>query len=251
MASITVLIYTYNNETHIADCISAAKFLTDTIIVIDQNSTDKTVSLAKQLKARVVTVPHHIFVEPVRMRGISQVNEGWVMILDADERITPELAAEIKQILNSSSDITHYKIPRKNIFDNRVWLAHGGWFPDYQTRLILRSAIRDWPKNIHATPVITGNPGILNSPMLHYFHGAIEAMVSKTAVYESIESDLLYEARRASSVPIFFRKFLGELFRRLIKHAGWKDGMYGIIESMYQAYSKTVTYLFLYEKQKA
>ena len=116
-------------------------------------------------------------------------------------------------------------------------------------RLINKTAFKKWPKRIHATPEIAGTMGYLKEPMLHYFHGDIASMVNKTIVYEGIESDLLAKADRPASVPVFFRKFLGELFRRLIKNKGYADGTVGIIESVYQAFSKTITYLYLYEKK--
>ena len=76
-------------------------------------------------------------------------------------------------------------------------------------------------------------------------------MVEKTTLFEDIESGLLYEADRKVSTPIFFRKFAGDLFRRLIKYRGFMDGEVGIIENVYQAFSKTITYLFLYDKKKS
>lgn len=249
-SAISVLIYSYNSEPHMSECIESAQLLTDSVIVIDMGSNDGTRSIAAHKKIRVVTVPHYAYVEPIRMLGIQEVKTGWLLILDADERVTEELATEIKEKITDSG-YTNYQIPRKNIFARKKWLQHGGWYPDYQSRLIKQSAIGDWPAKIHATPIIQGKAGVLTNPMLHYFHGTVENMVSKTAVYEAIEAELLHEAGRGSSTFIFFRKFLGELYRRLIRHAGWKDGMVGVFESVYQAYSKTITYLFLYEKQKA
>jgi hypothetical protein len=200
----------------------------------------------------VVQVPHHIYVEPVRMAGIREVKSGWIYILDADERMTGELAVEItKSVSNDQSPITNYRIPRRNIFARTKWLQYGGWYPDEQIRLMKREAVKDWPAKIHATPMIEGEQGILMHPFLHYFHGDLESMVNKTAVYEEIESELLLNAKRSVSTRVFFRKFFGELFRRLVKKGGWRDGTLGVVESMYQAYSKTVTYIFLYEKQKA
>lgn len=249
-ASVSVLIYTYNSENHIAECIKSAKLLTDNVVVVDQKSTDATQSIAKKERATIMTVAHHIYVEPIRMDGIKKATGDWIFILDADERMTKDLAVEIKTVIEKP-EYTNYKVPRKNIFARQVWLKNGGWYPDEQTRLLKRSAIKDWPKKIHSTPLIEGKQSKLTEPMLHYFHGDLAGMVNKTGVFEQIESGLLYDANRASSTRIFFRKFLGELFRRLIQNAGWKDGMTGIIESYYQAYSKTITYLFLYEKQKA
>ena len=74
-------------------------------------------------------------------------------------------------------------------------------------------------------------------------------MVKKTIIFENIESDLLFKAKRKTGTGIFFRKFLAEIYRRLIRNLGFLDGPFGIIEAIYQAFSKTITYLFLYEKQ--
>ena len=139
-------------------------------------------------------------------------------------------------------------IYRKNIILGK-WLKHGGWWPDEQMRLINREAFRLWPKNIHSTPQVEGKMGYLQEPFLHYFHGNLETMVKKTVLFENIESELLFKANKPASTLTFFRKYFGELWRRLIAKQGLFDGEIGIIESIYQAFSKTITYLFLYEKK--
>jgi len=93
--------------------------------------------------------------------------------------------------------------------------------------------------------------GFLKNHLIHLFHGNFEEMVKKTIIFEDIESDLLYKANRNVSTLIFFRKFIGELTRRLFKHVGFLDGTVGIMESVYQAFSKTITYIYLYEKKKS
>ena len=245
---ITVLIYTHNEEKNIADCLKSALILSNEITIIDMESSDQTTTLALKLGAKVIKFPFSHYVEPARKFGIDQAKTEWVLILDADERITQDLAQEIKKSLNSK-EFTYYKIPRKNIFET-TWLKHGGWWPDYQTRLIDKKFLKNWPKQIHSTPTIKGRVAFLQNPLDHYFHGNIEKMVEKTLVFENVEADLLLTANKKVSAVIFFRKFLGELFRRLIRHLGFLDGSIGIIESIYQAFSKTITYLFLYEKQK-
>ncbi len=251
--SITVTIHTYNEEKNIEACIESAQLLSDQIQVVDMTSTDKTVSLAKKLGVEVYSFPYSYYVEPSRQFGIEKARTDWVFILDADERISSELAQEIKEKLEVRSKesvdyYTYFKIPRKNIFSG-TWLRHGGWWPDNQIRLINTKYFKKWPKQIHSTPIIEGDCGFLKEPLLHYFHGDLEEMVRKTVIFEDIESDLLYSARKNVSTVIFFRKFLGELYRRLFKHFGFLDGTIGIIESVYQAFSKTITYLFLYEKK--
>lgn len=249
MEKITVIIYTHNEEKNISDCLESAKLLTDKIILIDMESSDKTLEIAKNHKIPILNFPRSNYVEPAREFGIRHAKTDWVFILDADERMTKDLAIEIKKLVTDDNSLTYFKIPRQNIFAGVKWLKHGGWWPDHQIRLIRKEFFVNWPKRIHSTPVIKGSIGYLKNPLIHYFHGDLSGMVTKTTVFEDIESDLLFHAKRSSGTGIFFRKFFAELYRRLLKNLGFLDGPFGIIESIYQAFSKTITYLFLYEKQ--
>ncbi len=247
---LTVIIHTHNEELNIKECIESARMLTDNIVVIDMESSDKTKDIAYDNGAVVFSFPHTQYVEPAREFGIEKVKSDWFFILDADERLTKKLSDEIKGNI-SNTQCTHYKVPRKNIFAGKKWLRWGGWYPDYQIRLIQTSSFVSWGNMIHSPPKITGSCGILRVPLIHYFHHNLENMVDKTTVYEHIEADLLYKAGKKVNVMTFFRKCAGELYRRLIRYRGFLDGSYGIIESIYQAFSKTITYLFLYEKNRS
>lgn len=235
---ITVLIYTTKDNPEINKSIENAKILTNNIILV---------------------YPDSLIVETVREKGIKQAKTDWVIILDADERITLKLSEEIKKITTNHQSLTtnheppttNYKIPRKNIFSKIKWLKYGGWWPDYQIRLINKKYFVSWPKIIHSTPIIKGKTGFLKNPIYHYFHGDIFKMVEKTIIFENIEADLLYQAKKKANTLTFFRKFLAELWRRMFKNLGFMDGTIGIIESIYQAFSKTITYLFLYEKNRS
>ncbi len=228
MKNISVAIFTQKDDPQIKDCLSSVKNLTKEIVFIYPNSK---------------------IVETVRNQGIKKSKTDWVLFLDVDERATDELIEEIKNI-KEEENVGGYKIPRKNIFNKKKWLRFGGWWPDYQIRLINKKKFVDWPKIIHSTPIIQGKIKTLKNPLLHYFHSDLEKMVEKTLVFEDIESDLLFQAKRKANTLIFFRKFFGEIYRRLIKNLGFLDGKIGIIESIYQAFSKTITYIFLYEKNK-
>ncbi|OGK23427.1 hypothetical protein A3C25_02035 [Candidatus Roizmanbacteria bacterium RIFCSPHIGHO2_02_FULL_38_11] len=261
--NISIIIHTHNEEKNILSCIESAKLLSKKVVIIDMKSTDKTVDLAKKVGASVYLFPYSTYVEPAREFGIKKVSTGWVFLLDADERITSELAKEIKNLIKKTGSVeeersdgrtesvkTYYKIPRKNIFGNLKWLKHGGWWPDYQIRLINKKYFKSWSKEIHSTPIITGETGYLQNPITHYFHGDLESMVEKTIIFEDIESTLLFEGKKEVRTSTFFRKFLGELYRRLFRSLGFLDGNIGIIESIYQAFSKTITYIYLYEKSR-
>lgn len=246
---ISIIVYAHNEEKNITDCIKSARLLTKNIIVIDTQSTDETVNIAKKMGVVIYSAPHHVYVEPTRKFGIQKASADWIFLLDADERIDNDLANEIKSKINSDV-YTHYKIPRKNIFAQKKWLQYGGWYPDYVIRLFRKSAFVNWSHDIHSTPAIKGQCGFLKKQLTHYFHPSLTNMVEKTIVFEEIESDLLYRAGKKVNTAIFMRKFLGELNRRLIIKVGFLDGNLGIIESLYQAFSKTLTYIFLYEKYK-
>ncbi|PIQ72962.1 hypothetical protein COS50_02135 [Candidatus Roizmanbacteria bacterium CG03_land_8_20_14_0_80_35_26] len=267
MNNITVVIHTYNEEKNIEDCIKSAWLLIKNVLVIDMESEDKTTTIVKNLQILIYNFPKSSYVEPAREFGIKQVKTDWVLILDADERISKELAEEILNVIASEAkqsqskqeiasspsaprndNVTHFKIPRKNIFGQIKWLKHGGWWPDYQIRLINKKYFVNWPKRIHSTPKIKGGLGCLKNHLIHYFHGNLEKMVEKTVVFEDIESDLLYKAGKTANTPTFLRKYFAEFYRRMFKDLGFLDGTIGIIESIYQAFSKTITYLFLYEK---
>ena len=246
---ISVIVTTYNEQENIASCIESARLLTDDIIVVDTESTDNTVNIAKKYGATVYHFVHRKYVEPSRDFAINKARSEWVLVLDADERLTKNLVNEIVTTVKITNR-THFKIPRKNFFGKKKWLKYGGWYPDFVTRLIKKSVFIKWPANIHSTPEIKGEIGYLKNPLIHYSHNSLENMVEKTALFEDIESTLLYKAGKKPSLFTFFRKFSGELTRRFLLKKGFLDGTYGIIESIYQAYSKTVTYLILYEKNK-
>jgi glycosyltransferase involved in cell wall biosynthesis len=250
MNNITVLIETHNEEKYIEDCLTSARMIADTILVVDMESTDKTQELAQTHGATVFTFPYAYYVEPARAFGIQKVQTDWIFILDADERITQELAVEIRNTIKHTKH-THFKVPRKNIFGGQTWLKHGGWWPDEQVRLIKTSAFNSWPSRIHSTPHVSGSLGHLHTPFLHLFHGNVHQMVEKTLIFENIEADLLFEAHKPVQTRTFFRKFFGELWKRLIQKQGFLDGTVGIMESVYQAFSKTITYILLYEKKNS
>lgn len=243
---ITIIINVYNEEKNIEECIESARILAGDIIVIDTHSSDDTAKIAKELGVQVVPFPYSRYVEPSRVFSVQKASGPWVFLLDADERMTLELAQEIQRQISTSTH-SYFKVRRKNIFSGK-WLRHGGWWPDYVVKLIDKKRLIDWPTRIHSSPLIDGTYGLLNNPLSHFFHPSLENMVTKTGIFEDIESELLYKAGKPVSTFTFFRKFFGELNRRLILKGGFMDGTYGVIESLYQAYSKTITYLMLYEK---
>jgi len=249
--SITVVIYSFDEEKNIADCINSAKLLTDKIILIDMESKDRTIEVAKSLQVAVYNFPRSNYVEPAREFGIKKAESDWVFILDADERITEELAKEIKQLLiNNSSLLTYFKIPRKNIFAGKRWLKHGGWWPDYVKRLFLKDKLLGWIGDLHEEPKFVGEMGFLTEPMIHLKHDNLHDMAVKTNKWSNTEAKLLIGAKHPPMVAWrFFRVMFTELSTRLFIKKGVFDGQDGVVYAIYQSFSKFVTYAKLWEKQ--
>ncbi|OGK16512.1 hypothetical protein A2690_04140 [Candidatus Roizmanbacteria bacterium RIFCSPHIGHO2_01_FULL_39_12b] len=247
MNDICVVISLYNEEKLIKDCIVSARKLTSNVIVVDTESTDNTAGVARSMGVKVYSYKKAPIIEPSRNFAIEKADAEWAYILDADERFSQELVDEIKHIIKETN-FTHFKGPRLNMFAQKWPMKHGGWWPDPIVRLIKKNSFIKWPKEIHSTPVIKGEMGTLKSPLLHFSQGNLNEMVEKTIRFEDKESLLLYRGNRKASTLTFFRKFLAEFYRRFIRDKGILDGPTGLIASIYQAYSKTVTYLLLYEK---
>ncbi len=247
---LTVILYTHNNESDISELLKPFKFMQANIIAIDLQSSDSTVAQLQSFRVKIYSYPIVNVVEMARNFGVEKAETDWVFFIDADERMTPKLVQELNDIVKNPGDYTHFKVKRKEIFARRKWLEHGGWWPNYIIRLIHKPSFVDWPETIHSTPQVRGKVGYLNQPLLHYSQNDWTEIVDKTIRFEGEESDLLFAAGRIVQTPTFFRKYFGELYRRLIRNKGFLDGQIGIIESIYQAFSKTITYIFLYEKKK-
>jgi len=149
---LTVIISTFNEEKNIVDAIDSIKKNLKTPLIItvwDTGSTDQTAIFAKHAGAKVINHPPIKVVEELRQKSIDQANTDWVLILDADERITDSLGKKIDEVIETNqADVV--LIPRLNYFLGQAF-KHAGWWPDYQTRLFKKNSLT-WPKKVHSQP---------------------------------------------------------------------------------------------------
>src|SRR5437667_93021 len=185
MSKISAVILTKNAEDLIADCIDSLKFC-DEIIVVDDSSTDRTVDVAKHLGAKVYADTSVGFAEK-RNFGLSKVKSKWMLYVDSDERVSPELAESIKyKVSRIKDECSAYKILRKNFyFGNHEW-------PQIEKleRLFEKSSLKGWYGPVHETPKIEGKTGELKGLLLHYTHRDLTSMVNKTIEWSKIEAEL-------------------------------------------------------------
>lgn len=248
MKNISAVILTKNSEDLIADCIDSVSFC-DEIIVIDDYSTDRTPELAKHLGALVFPYTSDSFAKK-RNLGLKKAKGRLLIYLDADERISPELAQAIKGILERKNDIyAAYRLQRKNFYlGNNEWPAI-----EKLERLFRKSKLEEWYGDLHESARVNGDIGDLTEGyIIHYTHRDLTSMLNKTIEWSKIEAELRLKARHPKmSEWRFFRVMLTAFYDSYVKQKGYKAGTAGLIESIYQSYSMFITYARLWELQTA
>jgi glycosyltransferase involved in cell wall biosynthesis len=250
MPRLSVIIITRNEQEMIRDCLESVKWAEE-IVLVDSGSTDKTCKIAKKYRAKIVESPAQ---EPRfsewRNKGFQAARGDWVLYLDADERVTPQLKKEIlSTIYHLPSTIYAFAIPRRNILLGKE-MHFGGWSPDYVKRLFKKDKLKRWEGKLHEEPIFEGKLGHLKEPMIHLTHRDLSSMVDKTREWSKIEAELLAEAKHP---PVtwwrILRIMLTEFWQRGIKKQGWRDGTVGWIEIIFQMFSRFITYARLWEMQ--
>ncbi len=246
MIQVSAILLTKNGEDLIADCLDSVSFC-DEILVVDDKSTDRTVDIATHLGAKVISYDAPSFAEK-RNFGLKKAKGKWVLYIDVDERISPELQSSIKQkIEQKGTDIVAYRFQRKNFyFGNHEWPTI-----EHLPRLFLKSALQEWYGDVHETPIVRGETSDLDGYLLHYTHRDLTSMVAKTIMWSEVEARLRFNANHPRmSWWRFPRVMVTAFVDSYIKQKGYKAGTTGLIESMYQAFSMFITYARLWEMQQ-
>jgi len=248
---ISGIIIARNEEKHIEKCIKSLKFCNE-IIVIDNDSTDRTAKMAKKLQAKVFEykkLASEGNFGKIREFGASKSKNEWILFVDADETVPKELENEILSVEKGDSKFSAFAIPRQNILLKHE-MHWGGWWPDYVLRLIKKDKLKGFRGELHEQPVIDGEVGKLKNPFIHTTHESLTEMVEKTNKWSEIEAKLMFDANHP---PMNVRRFITAMFRefwyRAVVKLGFLDGPIGIVEIMYQVFSRFVSYSKLYELQ--
>ncbi len=241
---LSVTIVSLNEEAHISEALDSASWAAERIVV-DCGSTDRTVEIAKAKGARVI---HNAWPGYGQQKNFAQAQatQPWVLNIDADERIGPELRAEIEQAIQSSR-YAGYRIPRKTLFMNR-WIRHGGWYPNYLTRLARRDRSRWTEPEIHEELRVDGDVGTLAAPLIHYTFDGIEDQVSTNLRYSAAGSRALRAKGKGPSVALLVFKPIGKFLETYVLKRGFLDGLPGFIISVNAAHSMFLKQAYLFEE---
>lgn len=245
MQKLSALIIAKNEEAMIRDCIQSVKFC-DEIIVIDAASVDKTAAIAKNLGAKVFEFTTDDF-SKARNFAKLQAKGDWLLYVDADERVSKELMVQIKMMLAKPTGVSAYRVRRKNYyFKTFEWPT-----TERLERLFKADSLKIWYGRLHESARVDGRIGELDGFLLHFTHRDLSEMVSKTLVWSTAEAELRLRASHPKMASWrFFRVMITAFYSSYVKQAGWKVGVAGLVESMYQSYSAFVTYAKLWELQE-
>jgi glycosyltransferase involved in cell wall biosynthesis len=254
---ISAVIITKNEEKMLPDCLKSLGWVNE-IVVIDTGNTDNTNEIAKKHKAKVIKYEGPAGFSGWRNRGLKEATGDWILYIDADERLTPELEGEILKV-TGEPEYNAYAIPRRNFIFEKEF-KHCGLSPDYVKRLFRKSAFRQWTGKLHEEPnyesngkVVVGgkgNMGHLKRPLLHIKHETLGEMVEKTNIWSEVEAQLMFTAHHPPmNVARFASAALREFWLRMIRQTAFLDGGKGVIYAMYQVYSRFLSYAKLWEMQ--
>ena len=237
---ISVIILTKNEAQRIRDCIESARWA-DEVLVVDDESTDQTVAIAESLGARVVrrkmdNEGRH------RNWASAQARHEWVLSLDADERVTPELAQELAQLFrNGPGTCGTYAIPRRNYIGQR-WVRYGGWYPSAQLKLFQRSVFQWEEAAVHPRAFSEAPAGQLRHDLIHYSYRDLSDFLEKMNRQTTLEAQKwLADGRRVTLGKALWRA-VDRFFRTFVGKQGFRDGTLGFIVAWFASAYQVLSY---------
>ena len=248
---LSIVLATYNEEENIGGCLQSIQRLATEIIVVDGSSQDKTREIAKKLGAKVFKVSNKPIFHLNKQLAVDKASGKWILQLDADEQISPELAQEIKTIVSQEvPQFSGYYLPRKNFFLTG-FLTKGGQYPDYVIRLFLKGRGKFPCQSVHEQIIINGPVGYLTNPIIHYSDRHFSRYLIRFNRYTSLDASALYRQNIkpgiALSINYFLFKPIAWFFSTFFRHKGFVDGLPGFIFSLMSSLRFPIIYLKFWE----
>ena len=246
MPRLSVTIITLNEADHIAAAIDSAS-CADEVIVVDSGSTDGTVEIARSKGALVSTREWTGYVDQKNHAAVLAAND-WIFSLDADERITPALASELRSILASEPPMRGYRGPRVAFHLGR-WIRTTDFYPDYQTRLYDRRAARWRGRYVHESVDVDGGVGHLKSELEHYSFRDLRDQLDRINHYSTLAARQMFEAGRRTGPLEIAAHPPAAFLRNYVLRRGVLDGTVGLTISLLNSYAVFLKFAKLWELQ--
>jgi len=234
---LTAVILTLNEAAHIQACIESLTWA-DRVVVFDSFSGDETAVLAQAAGAELYQSKFENYAQQ-RNAALAAIQTDWVFFVDADERGTAELAAEIRHVINHCAEAGWY-VPRHNYIFGKLTLG-AGWYPDYQLRLFKQGKVR-YERPVHEIALVDGEIGRLQNPLIHHNYRDLPHFRAKQQAYTSYDASILKTAGIHPKPHNFILQPLRHFYWRFVTLHGYRDGLHGLCLSLYMAYYEWVKY---------
>lgn len=255
---ISVAIATHNEESSIGECLESVCKWANEIVVVDGDSTDDTVEIAKKYNARIYSAKNESMFHINKQKALDKCTHDWILQLDADEVVTLELKKAIENVIHKDSPkydslVNGYWLPRKNLFLTR-YLMKGGQFPDYSLRLYRRGKGKLPCKSVHEQAIVEGETKYLSVPLLHKSYPDFAHYLEHFNLYTTILARELADSKTkintATCINFFIFKPLYWFLFTFIRHKGVSDGFPGFVFSLFSSLRFPVAYIKLWEGLK-
>lgn len=244
---LSVIIITKNESAHIARCLSSVAWANE-IIVLDSGSEDDTVAICRRYTDKVFETDWPGF-GIQKQRAVNKATQPWVLSIDADEQVTPELRKEIEQAI-SQTHINGFEIPRLSSYCGKQ-IKHGGWWPDYVLRLFQREYGHFTEDLVHERIIVDGTVQRLKAPLIHEAFINPEEVLHKINNYSSLGAEKLYRAGKRTTLRQAIVKGLWTFFRTYCVKAAFLDGRQGLMLAISNAEGTYYKYLKLLNMQRS
>jgi glycosyltransferase involved in cell wall biosynthesis len=223
--ALSLVVVAYDAGREIGDCLASARFASE-MIVVDSGSRDDTVETARRSGARVVVQPW-LGYGPQKNFAVTQAAHDWVLCVDSDERVSPELEASIRDTLRAPRHGA-YAMARRNRFLGR-WLAHGEGYPDWNVRLFDRRRARWSDDAVHERVLVEGPVGRLKGDLLHASAESLDSYLAKQNRYTTLQAEAMHARGERSSALRLVASPLARFLRFYVVRGGFLDGTAGLV----------------------
>ena len=243
---LSVIIITKNEQDNIEDCLESVKWAEE-IIIVDSGSTDQTEAICRKFTDNFYVKDWPGF-GIQKQRSLELASREWVLSIDADERVTPELKSEIIDKITQNSNIGGYLIPRLSNYLGKD-IYHAGWYPDYTLRLVKRKEVYFTRDIVHEKMIVDGRVQKLSNHFIHYPYNSISHHIQKLNDYSSLSAEKMFSKGKNVSWLMVFLKALFGFIRAYIFRGGFLDGWQGLVVSISTGASVYLKYLKLKQKR--
>lgn len=249
--SLSIALITFNEVARLPACLASVAFA-DEVVVVDNGSTDGTVELARSLGARVLQTPDWPGFGPQKNRAVDMATGDWVLSIDADEQVTPELRAQILATIakGGADGCVAYNISRRSSYCGQ-YMRHSGWYPDRVLRLFRRGHARFSDHAVHESLQADGPVGLLEGDLLHQSFADFESVLDKVNRYSSASAKALAARGKRGSLGKALAHGWWAFFRTYVLKRGFLDGQLGLALAISNAEGTYYRYLKLWLAQRA